>query len=172
MAAVWAACVGHRTKTRWQRGPAPDRGAETENKGYNRANEPPQFKKANSLPPDKQNNREQGRNKTWEKLFLFKTRQCCWDAGADSVSRLGRLCLYNALVKKHWWTAGSIWSLQNGSDPWWWVVVGPPPLANTGSSSGSIAELSRAQREQERECHMSVPCFKEDSASLPCRKPG
>lgn len=45
--------------------PAPGCGAEREKKGHNRANEPPQFKKTNSLPPYKQNNREQGKNKAW-----------------------------------------------------------------------------------------------------------
>lgn len=122
----------------------------------------------NKLPPsNKQSNREQGENKTREEPFLVK--MSCWDDGAGSVSQLGRFSLYNALVKKGWWTAGSNWNLQNGSDPWWWTALAPLPWQTAGSSSGSIAELYRAQREQ-RELLMSISCFKRDPASLPCRK--
>lgn len=50
-----------------------------------------------------------------------------------------------------------------------WVLL---PWQTAGSSGGSIAELSIAQREQKRELLVSVPHFKRDPASFPCCKPG
>lgn len=51
-----------------------------------------------------------------------------------------------------------------------WVLL---PWQTAGSSGGSIAELSRAQREQKRERASPVRSpFKRDPASFPCCKPG
>lgn len=139
-------------------GKAPDCGAERENKGNNRANKPPHFKKTNSLPPNKQNKREQGKNKTWENLFLFKMSQCCWGAGAGSVSRLGGLSLYNVLVKK---ALVDCWQQLELAEPMVMGSCGPPFLGKRPAAVMEVLENSPEPRENKRESFLCpFPVFK------------